>query len=102
MANSIKARVDLQGDVVTVKTIISHPMSIERKDPKTGKTIEAHFIEEVVCLHNGEQVLNLACGQAVSMNPFLQFQFKGGKKGEALKLSWRDNKGQSDALDLVI
>lgn len=102
MANSIKARLDLQGDVVTVKALINHPMSVERKDPKTGATIEAHFIEEIIATHNGTQVMILACGQAVSMNPFIEFQFRGGKKGEPVKLSWRDNKGQSDSLELAI
>lgn len=102
MANSIKARLDLKGDVVTVKTLITHPMSVERKDPKTGATIEAHFIEEVVATHNGKVVMDLACGQAVSMNPFIEFQFKGGRKGDAVKLSWRDNKGQSDSLDIAV
>jgi sulfur-oxidizing protein SoxZ len=102
MANSIKSRLELNGDVVTVKALINHPMSVERKDPKTGETIPAHFIEEFTVTHNGATVMNLACGQAVSMNPFIEFQFRGGKKGEKVKLAWRDNKGQSDSLELAI
>lgn len=102
MANSIKARLELAGDVVTVKTLITHPMSVERKDPKTGATIAPHFIEEVLCDHGGGTVMVIACGQAVSMNPFLEFQFKGGKKGDAVKISWRDNKGESDSISLTV
>lgn len=102
MANSIKARLELAGDVVTVKTLITHPMSIERKDPKTGATIAPHFIEEVTCTHGGAPVMVIACGQAVAMNPFLEFQFRGGKKGDPVQLSWRDNKGETDSISLTV
>jgi sulfur-oxidizing protein SoxZ len=35
-------------------------------------------------------------GPAVSKDPYVKFAFKGGKKGDDLKISWVDNKGQSD------
>lgn len=102
MANTIKGRIELKDDVANVRVIISHPMLVERKDPKTGQMLPPHFIEEVTFTHNGETVLNLACGQAVSQNPFIQFYFKGAKAGDVLKASWRDNKGESDSADLRI
>jgi sulfur-oxidizing protein SoxZ len=38
----------------------------------------------------------------VSANPFLGFRFKGGAKGEILKVQWRDNKGDSRADEVLI
>ena len=33
---------------------------------------------------------------AVSKDPYVKFAFKGGKKGDDLKISWVDNKGATD------
>ena len=41
-------------------------------------------------------------GPAVSKDPYVKFEFKGGKKGDDLKVSWVDNKGQSDTLTTKI
>ena len=101
--SSIKIRAKLDGDVTTVKALISHPMETgQRKDKKTGKLIPAHFIQEVICEHNGTKVLTALWGAAVSKNPYLSFKFKGAKKGDKLKLSWVDNKGQSDSIETQI
>jgi len=54
MAGSIKVKAKLENDEVTVKALITHPMETGlRKDKKTGETIPAHFIQEVVCSCNG-------------------------------------------------
>ena len=47
---SIKMRAKNTDGVTTIKALISHPMDTGlMKDKKTGKTIPAHFIQEVVC-----------------------------------------------------
>ncbi|MFN2309716.1 MAG: thiosulfate oxidation carrier complex protein SoxZ [Gammaproteobacteria bacterium] len=103
MANTIKVRAKLTGDVTTVKALVTHPMDTGLvKDRKTGETIPAHFIQEVVCEHQGKVVMTALWGPAVSKNPYISFRFKGAKVGDALKLRWVDNKGQSDAEETVI
>lgn len=103
MAKSIKLRAKASGDVVEVKTLISHPMETGlRKDKKTGEVIPAHFIREVTAEHGGKNVLTAHWGGSVSKNPYLSFKFKGGKKGDTLKLSWSDNKGESDSAEVKI
>ena len=100
---SIKIRAKVDGDVTTVKALISHPMDTGLvKDKKTGKPIPAHFIQEVTCEHNGNNVLTALWGAAVSKNPYLSFKFKGAKAGDTLKLSWVDNKGESDSTETKI
>ena len=103
MAKSIKIRAKLSGDTTTVKCLITHPMETGlRKDKKTGKPIPAHFIQEVTCEHNGNNVLTALWGAAISKNPYLSFKFKGAKAGDTLKLSWVDNKGESDSTETKI
>ena len=100
---TIKVRAKLSDGVTTVKALISHPMDTGlMKDKKTGQVIPAHFIQEVKCEHNGTAVLTALWGPPVSKNPYLSFKFSGAKAGDTLKLSWVDNKGDSDSEDTAI
>jgi sulfur-oxidizing protein SoxZ len=92
-----------ENGVTTVKVLISHPMDTGLvKDKNTGKFIPAHFIQEVVCEHNGARLLTAEWGTAISKNPYLSFRFKGGKAGDAIKLNWVDNLGNSDSGEVAI
>jgi len=103
MANSIKIRARLKGSNCEVKSLIKHKMETGlRKDKKTGKVIPAHFIQEVNCEHNGSTVMTANWGTAVSTNPYLSFSFSGAKKGDTIKLSWVDNKGEADSAEATI
>lgn len=100
---SIRIRAKMKGDVTEVKALMSHPMETGlRKDKKTGNKIPAHFIKDVVCEHNGKQVMVAHWGVAVSKNPYLSFKFKGAAKGDAVKVSWTDNKGESATADAKV
>lgn len=93
---AIRIRAQMKDNVTEVKALMSHEMETGlRKDKKTGETIPAHFIKDVVCEHNGKQVMVAHWGVAVSKNPYLSFKFKGAAKGDTVKVSWTDNKGGS-------
>ena len=103
MAKSIKLRAKAKDGVATVKALISHPMETGlRKDKKSGQPIPAEFIQEVVCESGGKTVLSAQWGSAISKNPFLSFKFSGAKSGDSIKISWVDNKGNSDSIDSKI
>lgn len=100
--SSIKVRAKAKGDEVTVKALISHPMETGlRKDKKTGAAIPAHFIQEVKADYAGNTVLTAYWGGGISKNPYLSFKFSG-KAGETLKLTWLDNKGETDSVEAAI
>ena len=100
---TIKARAKIKGDVCTVKALIKHPMETGlRKDKKTGGKIPAHFIQEVRCESGGDVVMNAYWGGSVSKNPYISFAFTGAKKGGTIKISWSDNKGDSDSIEAKI
>ena len=92
----IKIRAKEKSGTVTVKSLLKHPMETgNRKDKKTGKKIPAHYITEVTCEVNGKTVMTAYLGPGVSKDPYMSFDVKGAKKGETVKLSWVDNKGES-------
>ena len=96
MANSIKMRVRKDGDGVTVKALITHPMETgRRQDRDSGELVPAHFIQRVVCEYKDEKVFEAYWGTGVSRNPFVAFKFDGGEEGENITLTWVDNLGQS-------
>ncbi|MGF1546987.1 MAG: thiosulfate oxidation carrier complex protein SoxZ [Thiotrichales bacterium] len=100
---SLKLRAEESGGVTTVKTLITHPMETGlRKDKATGEVIPAHFIQEVVAEHKGNQVFTAHWSGSISTNPYLSFRFKGAAKGDSLKVSWTDNKGGTDSADVQV
>jgi len=94
MAGPMRIRTQIQGDVVNVRALMSHPMETGlRKDP-SGNTIPAHYITEVVASVNGKPVLNADWSGAISTNPYFEFVVKA-KAGDKITLKWVDNKGES-------
>ena len=94
--STIKIRAKESKGAVTVKALMKHPMETgQRKDKKTGGKIPAHFIQEVVAKANGEQVITVHWGPAVSKNPYLTFVYNGSK-GDKVELTWTDNQGNKD------
>ena len=101
--STIKLRTKEKGGKVQVKALITHPMETGlRKDKKTGKVIPAHFVQEVKAEHNGNTVMTANWSGGISKNPYLSFKFDGGAKGDSLKVSWTDNKGEGDTVDAKI
>ncbi len=93
--SKVKVRAKEKGGAVDVKCLLSHPMETgNRKDKKTGDKIPAHFIQELTLEANGKVVVNGNINSAVSKNPYFRFKYKGAK-GDTVKISWKDNKGES-------
>ncbi|MGD2117767.1 MAG: thiosulfate oxidation carrier complex protein SoxZ [Chromatiales bacterium] len=100
--NSIKIRAKSKAGVVTVKALMTHPMETGlRKDKKTGELIPAHFIQEIVCESNGNQIISCNWSGGISKNPYLSFKY-AGNKGDALKLAWTDNMGASESIETKV
>lgn len=103
MAEPMKIRATMEGDVADIKVLMNHIMETGlRKDSKTGKLIPAHFIQEVIATLNGKTVLDSQWSQAISKNPFLGFKVKGAKVGDKVTVSWTDNMGDKNSIDTAI
>ncbi|WP_170335305.1 thiosulfate oxidation carrier complex protein SoxZ [Ruegeria arenilitoris] len=79
MASGVKTRVKLPkqaraGEVITIKTLISHRMeSGHRLDP-SGQPVPRSIIHRFLCTFEGETVIDLGIGPGISTNPFFKFQ----------------------------
>jgi sulfur-oxidizing protein SoxZ len=103
MAEPMRIRATMAGDVADVKVLMNHPMETGlRKDAKTGQLIPAHFITEVIATINGAPVLAAEMSGGVSKNPYLGFKVKGPKAGDKVAVSWADNKGDKNSVEATI
>ncbi len=96
MAGGIKIRAKETGGVTRVRVLIKHPMETGiRKNSKTGELIPAHYIQEVMAEYQGRIIIQGQWGPAVSKNPYWSFKFKGGRKGDSIRITWTDNRGET-------
>lgn len=99
MADPMKIRATLAGDVADVKVLIGHPMETGQRKGAKGEIVPRHFIQSVIATLNGKVVLDAQLSQAVSRNPFLGFRVKGAKVGDKISVSWVDNKGGKSSIE---
>ena len=102
MADPMRIRAVAKDGVVNVKVLMSHEMETGQRKDNAGNVVPAHFIQNVTATHNGKTVLSAQWGPAVSKNPFLEFNFKGGQKGDRIQVTWTDNKGDKRADEAAI
>lgn len=95
MPDPMRIRATLQGDVVEVKVLMAHVMETGQRKDASGQIVPAHYIQTVTAECNGKPVMTADWGPAVSKNPYLSFKFKGGQKGDKIKITWVDNKGET-------
>jgi sulfur-oxidizing protein SoxZ len=96
MASSIRVRAISSGDLTEVQVLIQHPMDSGFVKDDKGEIIPPHFIKELTFEHEGKTIFVADWGTAISKDPYVKFSFKGAKKGDELKVTWVDNKGESD------
>jgi sulfur-oxidizing protein SoxZ len=95
MADPMRIRAQANGDKATVRVLMSHVMESGQRKDASGALVPAHFITEVSAELNGKVVMTADWGPSVSKNPFTQFNIKNAKKGDKVKITWKDNKGES-------
>ena len=95
MADPMRIRAQVQGNGAVVRVLMNHEMETGQRKDAQGKTVPAWFIQNVTAAWNGKTVLSAQWGPAISKNPFLSFKFKGGAKGDKVKITWVDNKGET-------
>ena len=99
----MKVRTRPQDGAIEVLVLITHPMETgQRVDKKTKEKIPAHFIQRITLEHNGKAVAITDSGVGISEDPLLGFRLKNAKKGDKVKLSWKDNKGESGSTETVV
>ena len=102
MADPMRIRAVAKDGETIVKVLMSHEMETGQRKDSAGKPIPAHYINRVSATWQGKVVLSAHWGTAISKNPFLEFSFKGGKKGDKVQVTWTDNKGETRTDEAII
>ncbi|WP_372614446.1 thiosulfate oxidation carrier complex protein SoxZ [Aquicoccus sp.] len=97
MAEGVKPRVKAPGsaeagEVVTIKTLISHKMESGQRRDSDGDLIPRSIINRFTCDFNGTNVLDVEMHGAISTNPYFEFDVKIPESGD-LQFTWYDDDG---------
>lgn len=80
------------GDIITIKTLISHKMESGQRKDKKGEKIPRKIINRFTATFNGTEVFSADIDPAVSANPYLEFRVKVNESG-TFKFLWVDDDG---------
>jgi sulfur-oxidizing protein SoxZ len=83
-----------KGEIIEIKTLISHPMETGYRRDATGQPIPRHIINRFVCRYNGEAVFQAELFPAIAANPFLTFFTVATDSGEVV-FEWTDDQGST-------
>ncbi len=81
-----------KGDVVTIKTLISHPMESGQRKDKEGNPIPRKIINKFTATFNGKEVFSGDLDPAIAANPYFEFNAKVDESGTFV-FTWVDDDG---------
>jgi len=81
-----------KGEVIQVKTIISHQMETGLRHDNQGQVIPRKIINRFVCRYGGEVVFSVDLHEAISANPFIEFYLRATQSGP-LEFIWEEDGG---------
>ena len=81
-----------KGDMIELKTLISHEMESGQRKDSTGKAIPRRIINTFTAEFNGKKVFEAVWHPAISANPYQSFFYKAAESGE-FTFKWKDDDG---------
>lgn len=81
-----------RGEVVAIKTLISHVMETGFRYSTTGVAIPRDIISLLVCTYNGEEIFRAEIFPAVAANPFFAFHTVATESG-TIVFTWTGDNG---------
>jgi sulfur-oxidizing protein SoxZ len=81
-----------RGDLITVNSIVSHPMDTGFFRTAAGDPIPAYFIRQVVVTYGAQEVARFEWTSGISRDPVVSFTLKADREAP-LTMVWSDNKG---------
>lgn len=86
------------GEVITIKTLISHTMESGLRKDKDGNVIPRSIINKFTCEFNGRVVFSADIEPAVAENPYFEFNARVEESG-TFKFTWVDDDGSEYTLE---
>jgi sulfur-oxidizing protein SoxZ len=81
-----------RGEVIAIKTLISHVMETGFRHDNMGKRISRDIITSFVCTYNGQEIFNATLYQAIAANPFVTFHTVATESG-TIAFKWTGDNG---------
>ncbi len=81
-----------RGDIIEIKTLVSHVMETGYRRDYAGKVFPRDIIGTLTCTYNGAEVFRAELFPAISANPFLTFSTVATESGEIV-LTWAGDNG---------
>ena len=83
-----------RGEVIELKTLISHPMESGYRVGTNGALIPRDIITRFTCTYNGEEIFRAELSPAIAANPFIAF-FTTATESGTLAFHWSGDNGFS-------
>ena len=84
--------VEAAGEVIEVKTLISHPMESGHRTDGEGNPIPRLIIQTMQATFNGQEVFRAEWSSGIAANPYQAFMLKVDEPG-LLEVVWQDEAG---------
>ena len=83
-----------RGDVIAIKTLVSHVMETGYRHSNTGEIIPRDIVTSFSCKYNGEEIFATTLYPAIAANPFVTFHTVATASG-TLAFTWEGDNGFS-------
>ena len=83
-----------RGEIIEIKTLISHTMETGFRRTQLGAVIPRDIIRRFACTYNGTEVFRAELHPAMSANPFIVFSTIAVESG-TLEFQWAGDNGFS-------
>ena len=92
-----------RGQIVEIKSLISHIMETGFRHTETGELIPRNIITELLCTYNGEEIFRVTLYPAIAANPFLTF-YTVAKESGTITFKWTGDHGfeQTESADISV
>jgi sulfur-oxidizing protein SoxZ len=97
MANAILKvpKTAKRGEVIEIRTLVSHIMETGFRYSTTGAHIPRDIITELVCRYNGTEIFRADLYPAIAANPFITF-FTTATESGTIEFEWTGDNGFSE------
>jgi len=92
-----------RGQVIEIKTLISHIMETGFRHSDVGQPIPRDIITDFVCTYNGEQIFRADLYPAVAANPFITF-FTVATESGTIAFEWNGDNGfhETESVQIMV
>ena len=90
-----------RGEIIEIKTLISHPMETGYRRTQLGGAIPRDIIRTFVCTYNGTEIFRAELHPAIAANPFIAFSTVATESG-TLAFQWTGDRGFSETESVAI